>query len=207
MFIDKGKIYRKQEQLKMSINRSEIIKKTDEFLDSLKLYLKEIQLKDHQNIIFNSAEFRTKEILNESIYKVKKSSLSLIYTIELLEISKLPKLLGMFENFSEKNKLKVKNKDRVNVSKYNKSLSSFLYVGSSTTDFYARLKNHFGTRGNRVYSMHLCKWDNDISYDLKLRTYTLENIKSPNTMHSIVELVEQQVWDELKPNFGKRSGQ
>jgi len=43
--------------------------------------------------------------------------------------------------------------------------------------------------------------------NLKLRTYTLENLKSLNTMHSIVELVEQQVWDELKPNFGKRSGQ
>tara|TARA_R110002111_G_scaffold195899_1_gene261685 strand:- start:142 stop:717 length:576 start_codon:yes stop_codon:yes gene_type:complete len=191
----------------MSINRSEIIKKTDEFLDSLKLNLKEIQLKDHQNIIFNSAEFRTKEILNESIYKVKKSSLPLIYTIELLEISKLPKLLGMFENFSEKNKLKVKNKDRVNVSKYNKTLSSFLYVGSSTTDFYSRLKNHFGTRGNRVYSMHLCKWDNDTNYDLKISTYIIENLKNLNTTHSIVELVEQQVWDELKPNFGKRSGQ
>jgi len=191
----------------MSINRSEIIKKTDEFLDSLKLNLKQIKLKNHQRIVFNSSEFRTKEILNESISKVKKSNLPIIYTIELLEISKLSKLLNLFENFSRKNKLKVKNKNRVNVSKYNKSLSSFLYVGSSTTDFYSRLKNHFGTRGNRVYSLHLCKWDNGINYDLKLRTYTIENLKSLNTMHSMVELVEQQVWDELKPNFGKRSGQ
>ena len=191
----------------MSFNPSEIIRKTDEFLDSLKLNLKEIKFKNHQSISFNSSEFRTKEILNESIYKVKKSNLPLIYTIELLDIGKLPRLLNLFEDFSKKNKLKVKNKDRVNVSKYNKTHSSFLYVGSSTTDFYARLKNHFGTRGNRVYSLHLCKWDNDINYDLKLRTYTIENTKSLNTMHSIVELVEQQVWDELKPNFGKQSGQ
>ena len=191
----------------MSINQSEIIKKTDEFLDTLKLNLKQIKLKKYQSVVFNSSEFRTKEILNESVHKVKKSSLPLIYTIELLEISKLPKLLGLFEDFSESNKKKVKNKDRVNLSRYNKSLSSFLYVGSSTTGIYSRLKNHFGTRGKRVYSLHLCKWDNGIDYDIKLRTYTIENVKSPNTMHAIVELVEQQVWDELEPNFGKRSGQ
>ena len=92
------------------------------------------------------------------------------------------------------------------MSKDNKTGSQVLYVGSSTTDFKSRIKNHLGVRGNRVYSLHLSKWDKNLNYNINIKSYEIvfQNAEKIDTY--IVELIEQQIWDELKPNFGKRSG-
>ncbi|OBX24417.1 MULTISPECIES: hypothetical protein [Bizionia] len=191
----------------MNINLPNILFETDNYLDSLKSALGEITISKKQTVEFNSSEFRNREILNSKIKKVDKSKLALIYTIELKQRKKLSELLRKFEDFCELNKLKVKNKDRVNVSRYNKTNSRFLYVGSSTTDFYSRLKNHFGTRGTRVYSMHLSKWDKNMNYDLIVNIYKVEHQSKIRIDQVLVELIEQQLWEKLKPNFGKKSGQ
>lgn len=191
----------------MIVNQNRIIKNTKQFLNNLKSELEFINIIEFQNISFNSSEFRTADILNSQIKRIENNKLPLIYSIELKQKEKLATLLNNFEKFSLLNKQRTKNIDRVNVSKYNKTKSNYLYVGSSTTDFRSRIKNHFGTRGNRVYSLHLCKWDRDLDYDIILKTYQVTNSKKTQTDRILVEFLEQQLWDDLKPNFGKRSGQ
>jgi hypothetical protein len=191
----------------MSINLQDILSDTEDYLDKLKSDLKAVNISKSQTIQFNSVEFRNSEILNSKIKKINRNEFPLIYTIELKQKKILPNLLQNFEHFHEQKKLKIKNKDRVNVSKYNKTNSSFLYVGSSMTDFYSRIKNHFGTRGKRVYSMHLSKWDNNIIYDLIINTYEIKSSNETLTDQKLIELIEQQVWELLQPNFGKKSGQ
>ncbi|SFJ49802.1 hypothetical protein [Olleya namhaensis] len=191
----------------MNTDLRNILSDTEDYLNKLKSDLKEVSISLSQTIVFNSSEFRSSEILNSKIKKINLNKFPLIYTIELKQQNILPNLLNNFEEFHEQNKLKTKNKDRVNVSKYNKTNSSFLYVGSSITDFYSRIKNHFGTRGTRVYSMHLSKWDNNISYDLIINTYEIKSSNKMATEQKLIELIEQQVWELLQPNFGKKSGQ
>ena len=191
----------------MTINPLEILRDTDNYLSNLQSDLKSTKIKPFQTMAFNSIDFRTAEILNDNIKKVLKSDSPLIYTIELKQKVILPILLNSFENFSRKNKKKIKNKDRVNISRYNTRNSKFLYVGSSTTDIHSRIKNHFGTRGVRVYGLHLCKWDQDLEYDVIVSTYEVSNAAKETTSRVLVELLEQQIWDKLCPIFGKRSGQ
>lgn len=54
--------------------------------------------------------------------------------------------------------------------------------------------------------MHLCKWDNSLDYELKVSTFEVVSENSEKVERFIVEILEQQFWDNLEPIFGKRSG-
>ncbi len=183
-----------------------ILINTDRNLDQLKSNLSSVSVVPFQEIEFNSSEFRDRNTLNRNCKRIQKNSNPLIYTIEFKERKMLPPLIEKFKTFHKENKTRVKNKDRVNISRFNNTNSNFLYVGSSTTKFLDRIKNHFGTRGNRVYSLHLCKWDENLTYNLTLRTYEIVSENDEKPKRILVELIEQQIWDVLKPIFGKRSG-
>lgn len=187
----------------MNIEPKTFIIDAQNYLDKLKSDLNQVSISHHQTVEFNSSEFRNAEILNTYIKKIERTDFSLIYTIQVKQKEKLTELLLSFEKFSQLNKQQTKKKDKVNLSRYNKTDSDCIYVGSSTTDFYSRLKNHLGTRGNSVYSLHLAKWDNDNNYDIILNTYKVDK----NTEQVLVELIEQQFWEKLQPVFGKKSGQ
>ena len=82
-----------------------------------------------------------------------------------------------------------------------------MYVGSSIGDFSGRLKNHLGVRKSvRTYSLHLSKWDTNLDYNIRVITYQVKSKNENPVSNNIVELIEQQIWDKLKPLFGKRSG-
>lgn len=118
-------------------------------------------------------------------------------------------LLNNFLNFKTINATKKSGIDKINLSRFNREHqnSTTLYVGSSTTDFVTRIKNHFGIMGKRMYSLHLAKWDEDYDYEIILETYQLKtNIEGEILERFVVEIVEQQIWEELKPMFGKKSG-
>lgn len=115
-------------------------------------------------------------------------------------------LIKKYNLFSIDNISKIKNIDRVNLSRYNNVNSPILYVGSSTTSFITRLKNHFGVMGNRVYSLHLCKWDEGIDYNIIFYTYEVISKFEKVSKRILTEVIEQQIWDEFKPVFGKKSG-
>src|SRR5690606_13921866 len=127
-----------------------------------------ITVKPFCEISFHSSEFRDKTILKKHLHKIPKSDNPLIYVLHVQSSKSTETLIESFEGYHSENKLKTKNRDRVNLSKYNKTSSNVLYVGSSTTDFKTRIKNHLGTEGTRVYSLHLCKWDNCLDYNLNI---------------------------------------
>ena len=54
------------------------------------------------------------------------------------------------------------------------------------------------------YSLYLSKWDCNLKYTIKIKIYRLKFQSEMERL--VVELIEQQIWDELKPAFGKRSG-
>lgn len=190
----------------MKIDTKQIVKQSEEFAMNIAKQVSKITIKPFCEISFNSLEFRDRTTLKKHIDKIPKSNNPLIYVFQVQSSKKLKKLIENFENYHSANKLKTKNKDRVNLSRYNKTLSDVLYVGSSTTDFKTRIKNHLGTEGTRVYSLHLCKWDNCLEYDLKIFAYEVISESDETIERFIVEILEQQFWDKLSPIFGKRSG-
>ena len=190
----------------MKIDTKDIVKQSEKFALNIANQISRITVKPFCEISFHSLEFRDKTTLKKHIDKIPKSNNSLIYVMQVQSSKKLKKLIGCFENYHSANKQKKKNKDRVNLSKYNKTSSDILYVGSSTTDFKRRIKNHLGTEGTRTYSLHLCKWDNCLEYDLKIFAYEVISESNETIERFIVEILEQQFWDKLSPIFGKRSG-
>ncbi|GLU45402.1 hypothetical protein [Allomuricauda sp. NBRC 101325] len=191
----------------MEFDKNEILQNTAKYINTLSKGLNTVDLIPFHTIEFASVEFRNIESLKPILKEKVKKYNPLIYTIELIDITVLPQILKNFEEFSAKNKERTKNVDRVNVSRYNKTHSKYLYVGICTSsDFYTRIENHLGTRKNRVYSMHLSKWDRDLDYNIKLMTYKISSFNKKKVDRILVELIEQQIWDKLQPVFGKRSG-
>lgn len=190
----------------MKIDTKEIVKQSEKFTINIANQISKITVKPFCEISFHSSEFRDRITLKKHLHKIPKSDNPLIYVFQVQSSKNIKKLIEYFEDYHSENKLKIKNNDRVNLSRYNKTLSDILYVGSSTTDFKTRIKNHLGTEGTRVYSLHLCKWDNCLEYDLKILAYEVISESEETVERFIVEILEQQFWDKLSPIFGKRSG-
>ena len=184
----------------------EIISGAQQQLLNLKEQLNTIEIKPYQSQILHSHDFRDIVIFN------KKSEFSnckspIIYTIELVHSPKKKELLAVYNEFSVINK--TKNKDRINHSKDNTedNSSNYLYVGCSMKDFLGRLKYHLGVRDSiKPYSLHLSKWDKNLDYQIEITTYQIINTEKKPINSIVVEALEQQIWDKLKPLFGKRSG-
>lgn len=190
------------------INSQEIINQAQQQLLLAIKQLKSVEIIPFQEQILHANDFRTLQAFNKNIV-FTKSKFPIIYTIELLEVAKRQSLLDTFTAFSTNNKTKIKNENRINHSKDNtiNNYSNFLYVGSSTSDFIGRLKNHLGVRNSiRTYSLHLSKWDENLEYNIRVVTYQLKNKNEIPINNILVELIEQQIWDNVKPLFGKRSG-
>ena len=190
----------------MKIDTKDIVKQSERFALNIADQISKITVKPFCEISFHSLEFRDKITLKKHIDKIPKNNNPLIYIFQIQSSKTLSTLIEYFEDYHSANKLKIKNKDRVNLSRYNKTSSDILYVGSSTTNFKTRIKNHLGTDGTRVYSLHLCKWDNCLEYDLKIFAYEVISESNETIERFIVEILEQQFWDKLSPIFGKRSG-
>lgn len=191
------------------IHRETVIKNAQNLLLQTANELETVEIIKFQEQIFRSSDFRNMIVYNEK-NTFKKSIFPVIYTIELINAKDRKKIVDIFKTFSLQNKDKTKSVDRINHSKDNTvgNPSLFLYVGSSTTDFVGRLKNHFGVKNSiRTYSLHLSKWDQNIDYQIKVCTYqVIGKDKEIDVKNLMVEILEQQIWDHCKPLFGKRSG-
>lgn len=181
--------------LNIIVNKS--IKRTEDLLGLLKKVKlqKEIYLDIPTSIIFSDDE---RDILYTKIENLN-SKYIYVFTIEnwkdhILEIK------GAYEGFNKENKPRIPGQIH-NISRYNKDRNSkTLYVGSSK-DIRSRIKQHLGDGNKRTYSLDLVYWlPNGI--DLTLEIFSL-NLQDQN----VIETVEQEIWDELKPLFGKRSSQ
>ncbi|RAV28048.1 hypothetical protein [Sinomicrobium soli] len=192
----------------MAINLKEIKTKSLSFIKTLNDKISNSSLEHFQTIVFSSSEFRDKNTLGGPVKKIKQNEYPLIYIISIPDDKARKELIRKFKCFRESNDLKTKNVDRVNLSRFNRENinSNTIYVGSSTTDFVTRIKNHLGIMGTRVYSLHLCKWDEGFNYNVNIETYEIKTTNNEKLERFAVEIIEQQIWDELRPVFGKKSG-
>lgn len=194
----------------MKLDVKNIEQETIGYVKNVLVEVEDINLKHTQKIAVDSIDFQDNMTIVNLLRKIRKSKYPIIYTITIDQAIERKRLLELFDDFREENRKKTRGVDRINISKFNKKNidSEVLYVGSSTTNFHNRLKNHFGILQDRVYSLHLNKWSQNLIYKITLNTYEIESKTNKEKIfeRAIVEIVEQQIWDRLKPIFGKKSG-
>ncbi|PZX92699.1 hypothetical protein DOS84_14690 [Flavobacterium aquariorum] len=191
----------------MKIDTKEILENSVNFSILLQDKLAKSNLQHHKQIVFHSSNFRNSPTLKSHSNELEKSEIPIIYIIRVKDKNTAKVLIEKFLRFSKENKLKVKNVDRVNVSRFNGEKSNVLYVGSSTTDFVTRIKNHLGVLKNRVYSLHLSKWDENFNYEIVIDIFKVKSLDKNEVIERfVVEIIEQQIWEKLQPIFGKKSG-
>ena len=69
-----------------------------------------------------------------------------------------------------------------------------MYVGSSTTGIKNRLKQHLGQGHKATYALHLNQWFQG-QVKITIKQYDVEN--------QVLQLIEDDLSDQLKPAFGK----
>ena len=75
--------------------------------------------------------------------------------------------------------------------------SHVMYVGSSTTGLKNRIKQHIGSGAKQTYSLHLSEWFHD-DYMITIKEYYCSR--------EIIQIIEDELSDRLKPAFGKQGG-
>jgi hypothetical protein len=75
--------------------------------------------------------------------------------------------------------------------------SQIMYVGSSTTGLSNRIKQHIGDGSKRTFALHLKHWYKG-KYTIKIKKY--------NVSRDVIQIIEDDLSDKLKPAFGKKGG-
>lgn len=180
-------------ELKLILENS--IKNTESILQ----LLKSVELKQIDSIEIKACNLINKQkrsVLYNQVATFKEKKCIYLFTIQDWE-NHILKIKSAFEIFNKGNKPRVLGKTH-NTSRYNaKHNSSTLYVGTSK-NILQRLKQHLGDGNKRTYSLDLIHWFPK-NIDLILDIYSINH-------QEVIELVEQAIWDETKPLFGKRSG-
>ncbi|MEQ8881301.1 MAG: GIY-YIG nuclease family protein [Cyclobacteriaceae bacterium] len=172
------------------------IKQSEKLLESLKtvrlLDLKQTKIKS--NTLFKNRESIYDQI---SVYKEGEKFIY-VFSICKWEVN-VNKIKDAYAVFDVRNKPRVLGKTH-NTSRYNHQHNSeFLYVGSSK-NLIQRIKQHLGDGNKRTYSLDLIYWfPKDV--DIAINIYSLSSQEQ-----ELIETIEQAIWDEAKPLFGKRSG-
>lgn len=78
------------------------------------------------------------------------------------------------------------------------SPSSTMYVGSSTTGVTKRIEQHLGDGYKGTYSLHLNHW-----FDINMLKITIKEYSQPR---EVLQIIEDDLSDHLKPAFGKKGG-
>ncbi|MDP2278019.1 MAG: GIY-YIG nuclease family protein [Nitrospirota bacterium] len=77
------------------------------------------------------------------------------------------------------------------------SPSMVMYVGSSTTGLQKRISQHLGDGNKNTYALHLKHWFNG-KYKISIKVY--------NQPDAVLQIIEDDLSDRLKPAFGKQGG-
>lgn len=77
------------------------------------------------------------------------------------------------------------------------SPSKVLYVGSSSTGLKKRIKQHIGEGHKSTYSLNLSHWFSG-KYKITVKEYDVPR--------EVLQIIEDDLSDQLKPAFGKQGG-
>lgn len=79
------------------------------------------------------------------------------------------------------------------------AISAYLYVGRSQ-NISQRLKEHLGFGAKRTYAMQLAHWAPTLRLELE---FTCAKYR-PDVKDEILQALEDTLWDQLKPMFGRK---
>lgn len=77
--------------------------------------------------------------------------------------------------------------------------SSFFYVGSGNNIF-QRFKEHLGYGSRKTYSLQLAHWAHNLNLQLDFVYARYQH----DICHDVIQTLEDQLWDELLPMFGRK---
>jgi type II secretory pathway component HofQ len=184
----------------MNADFKNAVDKAIQQLDSLQQYLKAITCPTEENLTVN-----LRELTSEHIEKLLQNTPSgrrkedkanqYIYVVRIADakeglVAALSKQLDEVRKSRNDNAYCRVNRDNTN--------TDILYVGRSKTPR-TRLRQHLGEKNNGTYSMHLQRWAT--GNDAKI---SISYLKFENKSDSLIQVIEDCLWDFLKPVFGKR---
>lgn len=121
---------------------------------------------------------------------------------ELSELDGISQAIYVIEDVSGDNQKtfldfsRYKEKKERACSKLN-SPSNIMYVGSSTTGVRKRIEQHIGDGHKGTYALHLSHW---FKGNQKI------TIKQYDEKKNVLQIIEDDLSDKLKPAFGKQGG-
>jgi hypothetical protein len=84
-------------------------------------------------------------------------------------------------------------------ARLNEKSSKYFYVGSSSA-LGRRFREHLGYGARGTYALHLAYWGQKLELDLTLVAARY----GPNVSANLVGVLEDNLWDRLKPMFGRQ---
>lgn len=118
--------------------------------------------------------------------------------IYILKVVGRNKTNRKFYDKLENEKAKQNNqKDFPRLNKKHKG-SQYLYVGRSHK-LRSRIRQHIGSGHKGTYALHMMRWANNIEEDIELQYFKLEGVEN-----LVVQAVEDALWSELRPAFGRK---
>ena len=115
-----------------------------------------------------------------------------LYYFQLVNNPDLAKIEQTFLN------TKKMEKDRRAYPRFNEQ-SKFLYVGASF-NIYQRFKEHLGYGSKSTYSLQLAHWACNLNLELDF----IYGEYPQGIGRDIIQVIEDTLWDELRPMFGRR---
>jgi len=130
---------------------------------------------------------------------------SAIYIISQVSGEEPEDIFKKLKKFKEKQKQKI-FQEQIKTPKLN-SPSKVMYVGSSTTGLYKRIKQHIGDGYEGTYALHLKYWFNKEENQIMKNEYEIMIKEYDETVpREVIQLIEDSRSYDLKPAFGKLGG-
>lgn len=120
---------------------------------------------------------------------------SVIYTIELIDADEYLLFEQLKAFYREQKQLKASGQAYFCGPRPNQA-AKILYVGSSRTSIYQRIRQHLGVHSPKTHALHLDQFSNA---QVKIRFYIY-----PTLEPLILQLIEDDLSDLLQPAFGKQ---
>jgi hypothetical protein len=148
------------------------------------------------------------ELNSEPVFSRLDGITNAVYIVSAQEFPyDLKTITGQFEELKKDDKVCMCriNKENKKWKSINKNKPVVLYVGSSgDSHIKTRLREHWGKCSDGTYSLHLDKWWLKDHPDEPLQIDIWELSKFGEDDQAYLQIVEDILWDQRKPLFGKR---
>ncbi|HCG7354113.1 hypothetical protein CGJ95_22250 [Vibrio parahaemolyticus] len=152
-------------------------------------------------------EFETSKLnqhyLNELLssvpagYSKDLSDTDFLYVFEVLNSNDIiqTEIVNSLKGAREDQHVKEAKKDYCRINHAN---SQYLYVGRSKK-LRSRLNQHLGAESGGLFAMHMSRWAIKTNVKIKVSYYQIDNEDD-----LLIQALEDGLWDELQPMFGRK---